>query len=69
MTTTYPDQLTFDLADNKHTRAVLDAARALQLPFEVDGPTKHIVVIVASARTAYEFGFRTQVLLGRRRRR
>ena len=61
----YPARLTFELADEAHAAAVLDAARELQLPFEVNGPQRQIVVVVDAPMTAYRFGGRTQELLTR----
>ena len=56
---TYPARLLFDLRDAQLAGAVIDAARELQLPFEIDGPAKQIVVVVDSPQQAYDFGVRT----------
>ena len=65
---TYPARLVFDLTDDdEKAAAVVQAALDLQLPFEMDGPQKQIVVVVDSAMKVYQFGFRTQQLLLKQR--
>ncbi len=63
---TYPARLEFDLTDEKTAGDVIQAARDLQIPFEVDSPQRRIVVVVDSAMTAYQFGIRTGELRRRR---
>jgi hypothetical protein len=67
--TTYPARLAFALDDARWSGAVIQAARDLQLPFEVNGPENQVVVLVDSPKQAYEFGRRTHELLPRKRGR